>query len=261
MPDPLNAEAIFLEHLGWIDKMAAFASRRHGRREDADIEDFTSWARMQLMKDDYAVFQSFRGEADWKTFIATVMVRLSIAYSRRQQGRWRASAAAERMGTPAKELEQLVHRDGYTVEQAGLKLRTAGVTDQSDLELARLLESLRTRAPLRPQEVADEPALEATESPDRADERVEEAETRTERSALKAALLRGMSAMSQEERMIVWMHYGEGHTLAHVARALSIEQKPLYRRINKLRDLLRSLLEREGVSSPDVRALLDREDS
>lgn len=260
MPDPLNPQDVFLEHLGWIDKMAVLASRKHGRL-DADAEDFASWAKMQLMEDDYAVFRSFRGEADWKTFIATVMVRLSIAYSRKVQGRWRPSAAALRMGTPAKELEQLVRRDGYTVPQAGQKLRTAGVTRQTDLELARLLESVGPRAPLRPQEVAEDSLLDGTESADRADERVEAAETQTERSALKAALLRGMDAMTYEERMIVWMHYGEGHTLAHVARALNIDQKPLYRRIDKLRNLLRGHLEREGVSSLHVRALLDREDA
>lgn len=258
MPDPLNLEAIFLEHLGWIDKMAALASRKHGRR-DADVEDFASWAKMRLMEDNYAIFRQFRGEADWKTFIAPVMIRLSIAYSRRQQGRWRPSAAAERLGTPAKELEQLVRRDGYTVEQAGQKLRTSGVTDLSDLELTRLLESLRARPPLRPVEVVDDPSLEKAAGADRADERVEAAEAETERSALKAALLRGMEALSYEERMILWMRYGEGRTLAYVSRALNIEQKPLYRRIDKLRDLLRSYLEREGVSNRDVRELLDRE--
>jgi RNA polymerase sigma factor (sigma-70 family) len=259
MPDPLNPEAILLAHLGWIDKMAAFASRKHGRR-DAEAEDFASWATMKLVEGDYAIFRTFRGEADWKTFIATVMVRLSIAYSREHQGRWRPSAAAERMGTPAKELEQLVRRDGYTVVQAGEKLRTAGVTDLSDLELARLLDTLPARGPMRPVEVEADPVLEGTEGSDRADERVEAAEAETERSALKAALLRGMDAMSYEERMIVWMHYGEGRTLAYVARALNIEQKPLYRRIDKLRDLLRSHLEREGVSSREVRALLHLEE-
>ncbi len=259
MPDLLNPEAIFLGHLAWIDKMASFASRKHGRR-DAEAEDFASWAKMQLMQDDYAIFRSFRGEADWKTYIATVMVRLSIAYSRQQQGRWRASAAAERMGTPAKQLEQLVRRDGYTVPQAGEKLRTAGVTDLTNLELARLLDSLPSRDPLRPVEVASDSVLEVTEDSSRADERIESAEADAERSAIKAALMRGMDAMSHEERMIVWMHYGEGRTLAYVARTLHIEQKPLYRRITKLRDILRSNLEREGVSNADVRALLEREE-
>jgi RNA polymerase sigma factor (sigma-70 family) len=260
MLDQLNPEAIFLQHLAWIDRMASFASRKHGRR-DADAEDFASWAKMRLIEDDYAVFRKFRGEADWKTFIATVMVRLSVAYSREQQGRWRPSTAAVRRGTPARELEALVLRDGYTVAQAGEKLRTAGVTRLTDRELAQLLDELPTRGPMRLVEVAADPVLEGAEGPSHADERVAEAEARTEHGALLDALRRAMNAMPYEDRMIVFMHFGEGRTLAHVARALNIDQKPLYRRIPKLRDVLRANLEREGVSGRDVRMLLDREDS
>lgn len=260
MLDQLNPEAIFLQHLGWIDRMASFASRKHGRRE-AEAEDFASWAKMRLIEDDYAVFRKFRGEADWKTFIATVMVRLSVAYSREQQGRWRPSAAAVRMGTPAVELETLVLRDGYTIAQAGEKLRTAGVTGLADGELARLLEKLPPRGPMRPVEVTADAALEGAEGPSRADERVARSEADAEHGALLAALRRAMDAMPYEDRMIVLLHFGEGRTLADVARALRIDQKPLYRRIPKLRDILRGNLEREGVSAGDVRRLLDREDS
>lgn len=260
MHDRLNPEAIFLEHLAWIDKVAAMASRRHGLW-DADAEDFAAWARIRLMENDYAVFRKFRGEADWKTFIATVVVRLSHGYSRERRGRWRTSAAAERLGPPAPELEMLVHRDGYRLEQAGEKLRTAGRTSLSDTELARLLARLPEREPLRPVQVAADPVLDGTEGAFRADERVTAAEAESAHGALLAALRRAMERMPAEDRMIVRMHYGDGHSLAHVARELHIEQKPLYRRITKLRDTLREHLEREGVSSRDVRALLDREES
>lgn len=258
MPDPLNPEAIFLQHLGWIDRMASLASRKHGRRQ-ADAEDFASWAKIQLMEDDYAVFRAFRGESDWKTFIATVMTRLSIAYSRKEQGRWRPSAEAERRGPPAGELEQLVRRDGYTIAQAGEKLRTAGRTHLSDLELARLLDSLPARPPLRPVEVTEHPAYDAAPGEERADSRVDGTQARSEESALSGAVERALSAMGPEEGMIVRMRFAEGRTLADVARALNIDQKPLYRRIKKLQAELRAHLEREGLSSQVVRDFLDRE--
>jgi RNA polymerase sigma factor for flagellar operon FliA len=41
-----------------------------------------------------------------------------------------------------------------------------------------------------------------------------------------------------------------------VARALRLEQKPLYRRIDQLRAKLRVDLERHGVTAEDVRELL-----
>ena len=256
MSDPLNPEAVFLEHLGTIDRAAAKAARSQGLW-DAEAEDFVAWARMKLMEDDYAVFGKFRGEADWKTFITIVVARLASAYSRERRGRWRPSAAAQRHGPPAPELETLVRRDGYTVAQAGEKLRTAGVTSDSDLELARLLDSLPGRTPLRPVEVAADPVLEAAQASSRADADLAAEETATWRGGVSAGLQRAMAHLSPEDVMIVQWHFAEGRSIADVARALGIEQKPLYRRVPKLRETLRAHLEREGISARDVRELLD----
>ena len=60
-----------------------------------------------------------------------------------------------------------------------------------------------------------------------------------------------------EDQLIVQLHFAEGNTVADVARALRIEQKPLYRRVERLRVRLRALLESAGLSGDDVRGLLD----
>lgn len=258
MSDRLNPEAVFLEHLGWIEKVASMAARRHGLW-GADAEDFASWVKIKLMADDYAIFRKFRGEADWKTFIATVVVRHSHNYSRERRGRWRPSATAERAGPPLRELETLVYRDGYTLAEAGERLRTAGLTALSDGGLARLLARVPQRGPMRPVEVAADPVLEAREAGSSADAGLAEAETTAWRAGLLAALHRAMESMTHEERMIVRMHFADGLSVADVARALGIDQRPLYRRIPRLRTTLRSHLEREGVSAREVRELLDRE--
>jgi RNA polymerase sigma factor (sigma-70 family) len=259
MPDRLNPETVFLEHLGTIDRAAARAARRYGLWGD-DAEDFAAWAKMKLMEDDYAVFRKFRGESDLKTFITMVVVRHASGYSRERLGRWRPSAEAERRGPPAPALEMLVRRDGYTVAQAGEKLRTAGATTLSDIELARLLAALPERAPLRPVQVPADPVLEAAQGSSRADAEVVASESEAWRSGLAAALGRALQRLTQEERMIVQLYYADGYTAADVARALTLEQKPLYRRIPKLRDTLREYLEEEGVSAEQVRSLLTRED-
>lgn len=259
MPDP-TPEEIFVQHLPWIDKVAAIVCRRNGVWGD-DAEDFASWTKMKLMEDDYAVFRKFEGKSKLETYIGTVVTRLFIHRDREERGRWRPSTEALRMGPPAPELEQLVHRDGYTVAQAGEKLRTAGVTGYTDHQLARLLASLRERTPMRPVQVSSsESVLEREQAPASADAGIVASETDAWRSEVLEALNRAMRRMEPEEQMIVRMHFGEGRTLAHVARALNIEQKPLYRRIDRLRDALRGHLEAEGLSPHDVRKLLDRED-
>ncbi|WP_420130133.1 RNA polymerase sigma factor [Longimicrobium sp.] len=258
MSDRLNAEAVFIEHLRTIERAAAMASRRYSLWGD-EAEDFAGWVKMKLMEDDYAVFHKFRGESDWKTFLTTVVARHASAYSRERLGRWRPSAEATRRGPPAPELEMLVRRDGYTLAQAGEKLRTSGATTSSDIDLARLLRELPERAPLRPVQVPAEPVLEAARASSRADARVAAAESDAWRGELIAALHRTMERLTAEDRAILRL-YGEGLTAADIARALNIEQKPLYRRIPRLRDALREYLEKDGVSADSVRALLTRED-
>lgn len=258
MSDRLNPEAVFLAHLPTIERAALRAARRYGLW-DEDAEDFAAVAKMKLMEDDYAVFHKFRGESDWKTFLTMVVTRLASGYSRERLGRWRPSAEAERRGPPAPALEMLVRRDGYPLRQAAEKLRTSGATTLSDGELARLLATLPERAPLRPVQVAADPVLETAAAASGADAGVVHSERERWRGGVMDALHRAMERMEPEDRLIVRMHFADGRTLADVARALRIEQKPLYRRIPRLRDALRGHLEREGISGAEVRALLDRE--
>ncbi|HSU17506.1 RNA polymerase sigma factor [Longimicrobium sp.] len=255
MLDREAAEALFLKHLDWVDKVASIACSNHGVW-GADAEDFAAWVRMKLVEDDYAVVRRFRGDSEIKTYLASVVVRHFVNFNRAQRGRWRISAAAERLGAPAADVETLVRRDGYTLQQAGEKLRTAGRTTLSDAELARLLDQLPERAPLRP--VVGEPAtgLDGAPGASRADERVIEAEAEGRRAEMLGALGTAMEQLELEEQLIVQLHFAEGHTLADVARALRLEQKPLYRRVERLRVRLRAVLESAGLGGDDVRGLL-----
>ena len=255
MLDREAAEALFLKHLDWIDRVASMTCSSHGVW-DADAEDFTAWVRMKLVEDDYAVIRRFLGNSELKTYLATVVVRHFIDFGREARGRWRPSAAAERLGAPAVDVERLVRREGYTLQQAGEKLRTAGRTTLSDAELARLLGQIPERAPLRP--VVGEPAtgLDAAPGVSRADERVVEAEADSRRAEVMGALGTALGQLAPEEQLIVQLHFAEGHTVADVARALRLEQKPLYRRVERLRARLRALLESAGLGGDDVRGLL-----
>lgn len=251
MADRQNAEERFLEHLGWIDRVAAMICGRH-RVWGTDAEDFGAWIRIKLMEDDYAAIRKFRGTAKLRTYLAAVVVRQFHEYWRVRRGRWRPSAAAARLGPLAGELEALVHRDGYTLEQAGEKLRTAGRTTLSDTELARLLNQLPARTPLRPLEVSAEAELDAAEGSFRADERVDAAEAEAQRERVLGALRGAMTQLEPEERMIVLMHYADGRSLAEVARTLHLDQKPLYRRVERLKARLRRYLEDAGIHGGDV---------
>ncbi len=249
------AEALFLEHLDWIGKVASKACSNQGVW-GADAEDMTSQVRMALMEDDYAVVRRFQGNSEIKTYLAAVVVRHVVNFVREQRGRWRPSAAAVRLGSPAVELEALVRQAGYTVQQAGEKLRTEGRTTLSDAALARLLAQVPERAPLRPVLRESGTAVDFAPGAAHADERVLEAEVDTRRAEMLGVLETAMEQLEPEEQLIVQMHFAEGYTLADVARALRVEQKPLYRRVDRLRARLRALLESAGLTGDDVRGLL-----
>lgn len=255
MSDRDVAEALFLEHLDWIDRVASIACAKHDVR-GAEAEDFASWVRMKLMEDDYAVLRRFRGESEVKTYLASVVARHFFSYLRMQRGEWRPSAAAERIGAPAPELERLVLRDAYTLAQAGEVLRTAGRTTLSDLELARLLDLLPVRSPLRPVELPSDGVLSSAVGDSRADERIVVGELETRRAGVMNALSRALGELEPEEQLIVRLYFGEGLSVAGIARTLRLEQKPLYRRLDRLRTRLRTLLERAGLREDDVRNLL-----
>lgn len=256
MPDRAAAEALFLKHLDWIDKVASMACANHGVWGD-DADDFTGWVRMKLIEDDYAVLRRFRGDAEPKTYLASVVVRHFFTWFRAERGRWRPSAAAERLGAPAVDVEKMVVRDGYSVAQAGERLRTAGRTALSDVELARLLAKLPTRAPLRPEVREPETGIDGTAGDSRADAELVAAEAERRRAQLIEALGVALEQLEPEEQLIVQLHFGQGFTLAAVARTLGLEQKPLYRRAERLRVRLRALLESAGLAGDDVRGLLE----
>jgi RNA polymerase sigma factor for flagellar operon FliA len=257
MLDREAAEALFLTHLDWIERAASKACGKYGVH-GPDAHDFISRVRMKLMEDDYAVIRRFVGTSELKTYLVAVVRHHLADLVREQRGRWRPSAAAVRLGPPAGELERLVRRDGYTVQQAGEKLRTAGRTTRSDIELARLLAQLPERAPLRPE--VPEPAT-GMDAPgeSRADERVMEEEANSRRAEILRVLEGAMEELEPEGQLILKMHFAGGMTLANVARALRLEQKPLYRRVERLRNRLRERLESAGLHGDDVQALLHDE--
>ena len=245
MPEPQNPERLFLEHLGWINRVATMTCSQHGIW-GPEAEDFAAAIRLKLMEDDYAIIRRHRGEATLKTYLATVVNRQFHDYLREKRGRWRPSAAARRLGPPAPELEALVYRDGLRLDQVGELLRTSGRTTMSDRELGDLLKGLPARERMRPREVPADAVLEQ-EANEHADDRVTRAETQARQEQRSDAVARAMARLAPEDQMIVRMHFVDGRSLADVARALHLEQKPLYRRVKKLRDELRRLVQDEGL--------------
>jgi RNA polymerase sigma factor (sigma-70 family) len=176
-------------------------------------------------------------------------------------GRWRPSAAARRLGPVAVRLETLVYRDGCTRAQAMEILCTSGEARMDDAELGRMFAQLPARTRARPVPAGDT-ELDALPGESGADERVAQDEAGRLRERLEAALEREIERLPPDDRQVLRLRFWHGLSVADTARALAIEQKPLYRRIERALGELRKGLETAGISRVQVRELLmDQEDA
>jgi len=75
---------------------------------------------------------------------------------------------------------------------------------------------------------------------------------------MEAALHLAMSALPDQDRLIVRMHFIEGVSLASTALLIGVPAKPLYRQVEQILGKLRVALESAGIASRDVRALIGR---
>ena len=246
------AERIFLANLDWIDRAAQTLASRHGLDPD-DQDDFASVVREKLLDDDYAAIRKHRGDAKLQTYLTTVIANTFKDYCVQRWGRWRPSAVARRIGRMAVRFEALIHRDGHSVGQAIEVLRSEGVTLASS-ELRRMAMSFPMRSnPRKHEKRLPTDAI----SHDDAEERIVEAERQTLHDRAIGTLAMAMQRLEPEDQLVLRLRIWEGMAVADIARSLNLEQKPLYRRIERAYKELRKPLEAAGIDAHTVRELID----
>ena len=253
MTEPPGFEAWFLANLKFLDALTATVCRQQGLRGD-DTGEFAAWATERLVENDYALLRKWRGDSKLGTYVTSVVTNLGREYRIRHWGRWRPSAAAQRLGPAAVMLERLVYRDGMRLREAAERMRTSGATELSDRALAEVLAQFPVRA--RPRR-ADERAVpvEAVADGRTAADELADAEADSEWRVALRALDAALRRLPPLEETVVRMHFLEGYTLAAVARALGTEQRPLYRVKDAALRWLRAALADAGVQWEELRAV------
>lgn len=248
-----ETEELLAAALPLLTEILRFLRVRHGLSVE-EAEDFGSLLKIKLLDNDRSVLRAYRGDSSLRTYLAAVANRLFLDQRVSVWGRWRPSAKARRLGPLAVELEELVRRERRPLGDAieVMAARHAGKVSRGAIDsLAgdlRLSVERTGRTPTGPD------AGTAGDSP----------LARLEREELGgkvgAALRSAYEELSIEDRLIVRMHFQDGLTLAAVSRALGLDQKLLYRRVEVLLDSLRSRLENAGIRGATVADLLGRPD-
>lgn len=247
----MDPQSIFLDALPLIDRIVHAVARRGGLSED-ERADFASMVSLRLIEDDYRVFRKFEQRASLATFLNVVVNHLFIDYRNARWGRWRPSAVAKRMGPLAMRLERLLFRDGCSMTEALNALSTAEeMPDEPDL--MRLASQLPVRTPVRT--VADT-QLWRVAAEQQTDDAVLAEEADRETQATERIVNEVLRRLSPEDQTICRLIYWENFTVAEVARALRLPQKPLYRRIERLKSAMRAALESKGIDERRARHLV-----
>ena len=239
----MDASRVYLEHLEAINQISKSLCKRHGVF-GADAEDFASEVRLKLLEDDYAVIRKHRGDSTVNTFLTVVIGNLFRDYRIKMWGKWRPSAEARRSGDTAVLLETAMYRDGRTFEDACTWLENSGRVRVERKELRLILDKLPRRTPRR---MEDSDQLEDVPSVELTNGALLAAERRQKLDMFHRAVARILATLESEDQLIIRLRFYEGFSIADVARALGIPQKPLYPRINRLLQTLSNALISEGI--------------
>ena len=252
---PAWSERLLLDQLPLIERVVASICRRNCCYGE-DAEDFSSEVKMRLIQNDYEVLAKFRGKSSLATYLSTVVHNLFRDFRIAKWGKWRPSAAAQRLGEVAVQLEILTTRDQLSLDEAiEMLVINFGVAESRE-ELMDIAGKLPQR--LRPSFYLSE-ELDTFPSADGADSRLEESQLITSLARTGRALRNALGRLEPEDRKLLQMRFADGLKVTEIARILRLERRPLYSRFEKCLRKLRQAMEEQGISSELIREIVGRD--
>ncbi len=251
---PDDAKTLFLEQLEAIDRAIRFACHRASLREH-DAEDFASTVRLKLIDNDYAVIRKHDSRSSFCGYIAVVVQRLLLDHRNTQWGKFHASAEAKRIGDTAITIEAFLYRDGRTIEEV-LPTLLRRWPDLTRERIDGIVRALPPRS-ARPRVVDIEHAAESVGADGATvHDAAFEADRHATSQQLCAIVRDTMKELDEHDRLIFRLHWEGDMSVANISRVLHIEQKPLYRRLQRALARMRARLEAAGIDAEDANALL-----
>lgn len=251
---PVEFAQVLLTHRSQIERITQALSSRH-HLSASDAEDFAAAVHLKFIEDDYAILRAFAGRSEWSTYLFAVIRRTLQDWQRARWGRWRPTATATRLGPLAVELERLIVRDRHTPGEAIGILQTRPEHREAGPALEALVAQLPTTA--RRTFVSDD-ALAGMPSDAAADARVEERDVTTLTSHVSTAMQASLARLSAQDQLILRLRFEQDLSMSAIGRAIGVDGKTLYRRVDRLLDGVRAELQTAGVSAAQASEVLSR---
>ena len=253
----MSAEDLFLSSLPLIERIAGSVCHRN-HVDASEAEEFASHMKLKLIEMNYSIIRKFEGRSSFSTYLTTVITRMFFQYRVQMWGKWRPSAEARRLGDKGVTIERMLTRDGYTLAEV-VEILTTGVARYTRAEIERLYARLPTRYPRIV--LVSGPAVPEAEMPYvDPDERLLHPERGCVARRAGTVVDGAIGRFSAEDQIILRMRFSNARKVSEIARALSIDQKKVYKRIEKMLAAMRRELERAGISRNEIDDLLARGD-
>ena len=251
-----QARKLLVSNLSLIRRLVGTFCRRQ-RRPAHEEDDALSEVLLKLVERNYRVLRRYSSQSQLSTYLATVIQNHLRDDRNRRWGKWRPSKAALSHGTVAVELEKLLVRDGFSLDEAvEVLIRNHGVK-KMPADLFRLAEKLPPRA-LRRFETDD--ALQRLPVDGEIEDRLRRRTGRRRARSARQLLTRAMAELSPRERRILRDRYQDGITIATIARRRGLDQRRLYRSHDRCLAVLRRKLQATGLSRRSVAEMLHQGD-
>jgi RNA polymerase sigma factor (sigma-70 family) len=252
MSEELAPRELLLANLGLVREQVALLAKRHRLATDQQ-EELESYVRLRLLENDFAILRKFQHRCSLRTYLAVVVPRLFRDHCNHEWGKWRASAQARRLGPQAQALEELLHRDGLSLDEAQRVLAQRGTTLQAE-QLEELALALPPRVQTRPSVISHGETVPDREDPHPSVE--SSLLLRHAQVSIVRALASAFRRLQPRERLLLRLRFVDRLSVLAIARVIGGPPRTLNRRLRDLLVLLRRELQRAGVEPGDVGALL-----
>jgi RNA polymerase sigma factor for flagellar operon FliA len=244
LPNEPTGEALFESKLELVERVISFVSARH-HLPGVEADDFGSHVKLKLIEDDYGILRKFQRRSSLRTFLTTVINHLFLDYRNAAWGKWRPSAEAKRAGEVAILLERLTGRDNYSFEEACELMETNHQVTVGRTELEVIAGRLPRRVKRRFE--SDEALAEVPSTQPALDDLIADRERAVIAVRVEVALRKAMAGLHAQDRLIFALRFHDGRSLVDIARALRLDQKALYRRVERLLRALQAELKVGGI--------------
>ncbi len=246
------------ENIHIIDQAIKCICHRHNLSEE-EGEEFAAEARYKLVENDYKIVREFKGKSTLKTYLVTVINRLFIDKKRAEHGRWRASEKAKQIGEVAVKLDELLHKDNYSLDEAYQILRINYKIKLSEEELDSIFHKIDKERTPRIKEESEEEIASAIPDPGlMPDEEVEKGRIEKAAERLFTLVDEISCTLSENDRLALRMKFQDDHSISDISQCLGISRNDIEKRMKGiLHEFKKRIVASEGINLHDVMEIID----